>query len=430
MKYVLSLIAFGVLSTASAQNFEWNTKSAAAHPNEVQPGSVVPNSYDQAYNQRQMGLAGMYNPGAHGSRTAYGETYSNRELTASHGLLPLGTMIRVTNLENNQAVTVRVNDRGQECADCLVMLSQAAATQLGINYRARVSVERIGFSNWNPAPAAAVVPGPADYNHPQTYAYTPAQGGVVRPVTVDGQTYGWDARGGDIIVTPPTYGSVPSTPTNYATLNAPANTRNSVMSREVTPSGRSGEPLTYSRYPGTVTPQATNVAPPVYQPVSQPQAYGTYPSMSTEGQQPAYQPVPRSTSPGQVAPPAPTVQRYQSPQVVATPQSYGTPAPATYQMAKSVEPVAYAAPTVQAASPVAGYVVQIGAYNNELYAKNRVTQLAAAGLNNVFYLSSNKADGQVINRVYVGTFSSMAEAQTAANDIRNTHQIAGIVTRM
>jgi cell division septation protein DedD len=90
-----------------------------------------------------------------------------------------------------------------------------------------------------------------------------------------------------------------------------------------------------------------------------------------------------------------------------------------------------AAPTAaSAAAPTSGYVVQLGAYNNEVYALNRVNQLKQMGLSNVFYRTVQKPDGQVINRVYAGTFASMAEAQTASRLIQGNYQIAGIVSSL
>ncbi|MEM9261183.1 MAG: SPOR domain-containing protein, partial [Bacteroidota bacterium] len=190
---------------------------------------------------------------------------------------------------------------------------------------------------------------------------------------------------------------------------------------------RGNQPATYSRYPTTVRPQSPNVAAPVYQPVRQPQAYGsvaTPPATQSVVRpfQPNAQAGPQQFATTQAAPPAPTVARYQDQRTL--------PAPATYQSptltARSVQPYNAAA----TAAPARGYVVQLGAYNNELYAKNRVNQLRQAGLTNVFYRSANKADGQVINRVYAGTFASMADAQTESNNIRLAHGIAGIVTSL
>src|ERR1043165_4076899 len=60
----------------------------------------------------QMGVASWYGPGFHGKRTANGEIYNQHDLTAAHPSLPLGTRVMVTNMNPNQAIEVRVNDRG------------------------------------------------------------------------------------------------------------------------------------------------------------------------------------------------------------------------------------------------------------------------------------------------------------------------------
>jgi rare lipoprotein A len=60
----------------------------------------------------QFGLASYYGPGFHGEKTASGETFNQNEMVAAHRTLPLGTVARVTNLENGRAVVVRVIDRG------------------------------------------------------------------------------------------------------------------------------------------------------------------------------------------------------------------------------------------------------------------------------------------------------------------------------
>src|SRR5688572_32691235 len=58
------------------------------------------------------GLASWYGPGFHGEETASGEVFDQREMVAAHRTLPLGSVIRVTNLENGRRVTLRVIDRG------------------------------------------------------------------------------------------------------------------------------------------------------------------------------------------------------------------------------------------------------------------------------------------------------------------------------
>jgi rare lipoprotein A len=60
----------------------------------------------------QFGLASYYGPGFHGEETASGEIFDQTEMVAAHRTLPLGSVVRVTNLENGRRVVVRVIDRG------------------------------------------------------------------------------------------------------------------------------------------------------------------------------------------------------------------------------------------------------------------------------------------------------------------------------
>ena len=60
----------------------------------------------------QRGAASWYGPGFHGEETASGEIFDQREMVAAHRTLPLGSVIRITNLENGRRVTLRVIDRG------------------------------------------------------------------------------------------------------------------------------------------------------------------------------------------------------------------------------------------------------------------------------------------------------------------------------
>ena len=75
------------------------------------------------------GLASFYSEGA---RTASGEKFDARELTAAHPTLPFGTRLRVTNVATGQSVTVRVNDRGPYVPGRVVDVSHSAADALGM----------------------------------------------------------------------------------------------------------------------------------------------------------------------------------------------------------------------------------------------------------------------------------------------------------
>lgn len=79
----------------------------------------------------QVGLASWYGNAHAGHKTASGELFNPNEMTAAHRTLPLGTMVRVTNVENGRAVTVRINDRGPMAERRIIDPSRAAADALG-----------------------------------------------------------------------------------------------------------------------------------------------------------------------------------------------------------------------------------------------------------------------------------------------------------
>jgi rare lipoprotein A len=78
------------------------------------------------------GIASWYGPGFHGKTTASMEVYNMHELTAAHNVLPLNTLVRVTNLNNKKEALVRINDRGPFVGDRVLDLSLGAAEQLGM----------------------------------------------------------------------------------------------------------------------------------------------------------------------------------------------------------------------------------------------------------------------------------------------------------
>jgi rare lipoprotein A len=81
---------------------------------------------------RTTAVASWYGPGFHGRRTASGERYDQHELTAAHRTWPLGTPVRVTDLQSGRSVVVRINDRGPYVAGREIDLSYGAARALGV----------------------------------------------------------------------------------------------------------------------------------------------------------------------------------------------------------------------------------------------------------------------------------------------------------
>lgn len=80
---------------------------------------------------QQTGLASWYGEKFHGHLTSNGEIFDMYQVSAAHTSLPIPSFARVTNLENQRSIIVRVNDRGPFHNDRILDLSFAAAYQLG-----------------------------------------------------------------------------------------------------------------------------------------------------------------------------------------------------------------------------------------------------------------------------------------------------------
>jgi rare lipoprotein A len=98
---------------------------------------------EQGYSER--GVASWYGEKFHGHKTSNGEVFDMYQASAAHKSLPIPSFLRVTNLENNRSIVVRVNDRGPFHGDRLVDLSYGAALKLGYADRgtARVQLDSI-----------------------------------------------------------------------------------------------------------------------------------------------------------------------------------------------------------------------------------------------------------------------------------------------
>ena len=108
-------------------------------------GSVV--SFAQTLiGYQQKGRASYYAAKFQGRRTASGESFNNKELTAAHRTLPFNSLLKITNTANGKEVVVRVNDRGPFSPNRILDISKAAADQLDMVRAgvATVTVEVVG----------------------------------------------------------------------------------------------------------------------------------------------------------------------------------------------------------------------------------------------------------------------------------------------
>lgn len=122
-------------------------------PYKANPYTVLGKTYypmGESRNYVAQGTASWYGTKFHGQNTANGEVYDLYGMSAAHKTLPLPSYVRVTNLDNNRSVILRVNDRGPFYSDRIIDLSYAAAKKLGYaeTGTARVRVEGIDPQQW------------------------------------------------------------------------------------------------------------------------------------------------------------------------------------------------------------------------------------------------------------------------------------------
>jgi rare lipoprotein A len=92
------------------------------------------------------GNASWYGIAFHGRKTANGEVYDRKSITAAHPTMPLPSYARVTNLSNNHSIIVRINDRGPYHGGRIVDVSERTADLLRFRHMgtARVKIDYLG----------------------------------------------------------------------------------------------------------------------------------------------------------------------------------------------------------------------------------------------------------------------------------------------
>ncbi len=148
-------IEFLVHTTKQIKNIYDSEEKAKVHDK----GSPVPKGYKvgNAYkisgiwyypyfdpNYDKTGIASWYGKQFHGKLTANGEIFDMNTLTAAHKTFPLPSIARVTNLENNRQLLVRVNDRGPFVNNRIIDLSRRSAQLLGV-YKPGTAEVRVQF---------------------------------------------------------------------------------------------------------------------------------------------------------------------------------------------------------------------------------------------------------------------------------------------
>ena len=147
----LLLLLFSNLNQAWAQHKPVNNKPVTKAPKRTQPADIP---------QVQYGIASFYDNKFEGRKTANGEVFSQKKMTAASNTLPLNSWVKVTNLSNKRSVYVRITDRMHHRNKRLIDLSRSAASSLGYTGKGltRVKVEYMGRKKPGNEPREAPVP--------------------------------------------------------------------------------------------------------------------------------------------------------------------------------------------------------------------------------------------------------------------------------
>lgn len=128
----------------------------------------------------QTGEASYYADRFEGEVTASGETFHQDQLTGAHLTLPFGSMVKVTNLENNRSIVVRINDRGPFVEGRIIDLTHTAAQMLGFAGQgtAKVRIELLSEPSVVSNEVTETSASPEEFYRISATAYKPRGFGV------------------------------------------------------------------------------------------------------------------------------------------------------------------------------------------------------------------------------------------------------------
>jgi rare lipoprotein A len=143
----IAAAAMGLWACAHSRGAQGARQAAPAEAPAPAPAEATPPTAQDV----QVGYATWYGRAFAGRRTASGERFDPRKMTAAHRTLPFGTWVEVRRVDNGESVRVRVTDRGPwGHEDRIIDLSQAAAAKIGLTKSGMTRVE------------VRVVPAPLD----------------------------------------------------------------------------------------------------------------------------------------------------------------------------------------------------------------------------------------------------------------------------
>ena len=126
------LVLFGFASLFAIGCSNTNVSQLPLAPSGSAAASRLDSTRGERLGPTRIVTSSWYGPGYQGKRTSSGELFDPDRFTAASRTLPLGSIVRVTNLHNGRSVEVKINDRGPRKRGRGVDLSPAAARKIGL----------------------------------------------------------------------------------------------------------------------------------------------------------------------------------------------------------------------------------------------------------------------------------------------------------
>ena len=145
-RFIIFILILSIMACSSAPRYAQGSPQStpARSSKKIRNGSK-----NVKHKKLMIGISSYYAEDFHGKLTANGEVYDMYGLTAAHKTLPLNTIVRVTNLDNEKSLILRINDRGPYVKGRILDCSYGAAKKLGFlaNGTTQVRVEVIEWGD-------------------------------------------------------------------------------------------------------------------------------------------------------------------------------------------------------------------------------------------------------------------------------------------
>jgi rare lipoprotein A len=245
LKNIIALLALTLAITSCAgMDFFGKKAKSQGHYKVGEPYTIAGQTYvpKEQPDYDEVGLASWYGSDFHGKKTANGDTFDKDSLTAAHNTLPLPSMVRVTNLENNKTLIVMVNDRGPFSKKRVIDVSERSAQILGFKDKGVAKV-RVQFLQGQTKRLLADMPNAPKY-------LASANDAVAEPASFDTKVSsaplpavtaaGEEAVASNITVAP----SNAKTALQKGSKTAAKNAKNQVTESDTTPKNMVSEEIT------------------------------------------------------------------------------------------------------------------------------------------------------------------------------------------